>query len=46
VISDDELIGLDEFALLPENAAQLASAGPLPPVERIDIATDQRGALG
>ncbi len=34
-ISDDELIGLDEFALLPENAAQAGAVG-IPPVERID----------
>jgi pimeloyl-ACP methyl ester carboxylesterase len=35
-ISDDELSGLDEFALLPENAAQLGVKGPLPAVERIE----------
>ncbi|TGD84623.1 alpha/beta hydrolase [Mycolicibacterium sp. CH28] len=35
VISDDELIGLDEFALLPENAAQ-AGATSILPVERIE----------
>jgi pimeloyl-ACP methyl ester carboxylesterase len=35
-ISDDELSGLDEFALLPENAAQLRVTGPLPAVERIE----------
>jgi esterase len=35
-ISDDELLGLDEFALLPENAEQAGVAGPLPRVRRID----------
>lgn len=35
VISDDELIGLDEFALLPENAEQAGVSGELPPVTRI-----------
>lgn len=35
-ISDDELAGLDEFALLPENAEQIGATGPLPSVERID----------
>ena len=34
--SDDELMGLGEFALLPENAEQIGHTGPLPPVERID----------
>jgi pimeloyl-ACP methyl ester carboxylesterase len=36
VISDDELLALDEFALLSENAAQAAVAGPLPAVTRLD----------
>ncbi len=35
-ISDDELLTLDEFALLPENAEQIGAAGPLPQVSRID----------
>jgi pimeloyl-ACP methyl ester carboxylesterase len=35
VISDDELLGLDEFALLPENAEQIG-ASEIPPVARID----------
>ncbi|WP_319448890.1 MULTISPECIES: alpha/beta hydrolase [unclassified Mycobacterium] len=35
-ISDDELSGLDEFALLRENAEQLGVTGPLPAVERIE----------
>ncbi len=35
-ISDDELIGLDEFALLHENAEQAGVSGPLPEVERIN----------
>jgi esterase len=34
--SDDELIGLSEFALLPENAEQAGVEGPLPHVQRID----------
>lgn len=34
-IPDDELVGLDEFALLPENAAQIGAAS-IPPVTRID----------
>ncbi len=40
VRSDDELIHLDEFALLPDNAAQAGVGGPLPPVTRI-----RRGAV-
>ncbi len=36
MISDDELIGLDEFALLPENAAQAGVDAPLPSVQRIE----------
>ena len=36
VISDDALIGLDEFALLSENAAQAGVSGPLPTVQRIE----------
>jgi esterase len=35
-ISDDELVGLTEFALLPENAEQAGVSGPLPTVQRID----------
>jgi len=34
VVSDDELPGLDEFALLPENAAQ-AGVPTVPPVQRL-----------
>jgi len=34
-ISGDELTGLDEFALLAENAEQAGVAGPLPEVERL-----------
>jgi esterase len=34
--SDDELVGLSEFALLPENAEQAGVTGPLPHVQRID----------
>jgi len=37
-ISDDELVGLSEFALLPENAEQAGVTGPLPDVRRIDKA--------
>jgi esterase len=33
---DDELVGLSEFALLPENAEQAGVEGPLPHVQRID----------
>jgi pimeloyl-ACP methyl ester carboxylesterase len=40
MISDEELLGLDEFALLPENAEQAGVSGPLPAVQRI-----QRGAI-
>jgi len=35
-INDDDLLGLDEFALLAENAEQIGATGPLPPVERLD----------
>jgi esterase len=35
-ISDDELAGLSEFALLPENAEQAGVDGPLPHAQRID----------
>jgi len=35
-ISDDELAGLSEFALLPENAEQAGVTGALPSVERVD----------
>src|ERR1700758_3069956 len=35
-ISDDELLGLSEFALLPENAEQAGVDGPLPHAQRID----------
>ncbi|MGB6209640.1 alpha/beta fold hydrolase [Mycobacterium sp.] len=38
-ISDDELVGLSEFALLSENAEQAGVSGPLPPVRRIDTAS-------
>lgn len=36
-ISDDELIGLSEFALLAENAEQAGVGGPLPDVERVNV---------
>src|SRR5246127_1938509 len=35
-ISEDELAGLSEFSLLPENAEQAGVAGPLPEVERVE----------
>ena len=35
-ISDDDLLNLDEFALLPENAEQIGHTGPLPTVTRIE----------
>jgi pimeloyl-ACP methyl ester carboxylesterase len=35
-ISDYDLLTLDEFALLPENAEQIGATGPLPTVSRID----------
>ncbi|WP_123027527.1 alpha/beta fold hydrolase [Mycolicibacterium stellerae] len=37
-ISDDELLDLDEFALLPENAEQIGHTGPLPAVARVESA--------
>ncbi|WP_059014603.1 alpha/beta hydrolase [Mycobacterium sp. M26] len=36
MISDEELTGLDEFALLPENAEQAGVSGSLPAVQRIE----------
>jgi pimeloyl-ACP methyl ester carboxylesterase len=36
-ISDDELVGLSEFALLPENAEQAGVTGPLPTVRRVEM---------
>jgi len=36
MISDDELLSLDEFALLSENAAQAGFDGPLPAVARVE----------
>ncbi|GAB3009299.1 alpha/beta hydrolase [Mycobacterium bourgelatii] len=36
-ISDDELTGLTEFALLAENAEQAGVTGPLPHVERVEV---------
>jgi pimeloyl-ACP methyl ester carboxylesterase len=35
-ISDDDLLDVDEFALLPENAEQIGHTGPLPAVARVD----------
>ena len=35
-INDGDLLGLDEFALLAENAEQIGTTGPLPPVERLE----------
>lgn len=39
VLSDDDLLRLDEFALLPENAADAGVAPPLPPVDRVELGT-------
>jgi pimeloyl-ACP methyl ester carboxylesterase len=35
VVNDDELVGLDEFGLLDENAAQIG-VGVIPPVQRVE----------
>ena len=35
-IADDDLVGLDEFALLEENAEQIGHDGPLPTVTRVE----------
>jgi pimeloyl-ACP methyl ester carboxylesterase len=35
-ISDDDLLDLDEFALLPENAEQIGHTGTLPTVTRLE----------
>src|ERR1700677_3403619 len=35
-ISDDEWVGLSDFALLPENAEQAGVTAPLPAVQRVD----------
>jgi pimeloyl-ACP methyl ester carboxylesterase len=37
VVSDDELVGLDEFGLLDENAEQIGATGPLPAVTRLEF---------
>jgi esterase len=44
-ISDDELAGLSEFALLGENAEQAGVTGPLPSVQRVDTETGD-GTVG
>ena len=36
MVSDDDLIGLDEFGLLHENAEQIGAAHPLPTVRRVE----------
>lgn len=36
MVNDDELLTLDEFGLLSENAEQIGATGPLPPVARIE----------
>jgi pimeloyl-ACP methyl ester carboxylesterase len=41
-ISDDELTGLSEFALLAENAEQAGATGPLPEVERVEAGIGER----
>lgn len=40
-ISENELTGLSEFALLPENAEQAGVQGPLPDVERVEAGTGE-----
>lgn len=40
-ISEDELAGLSEFSLLPENAEQAGVAGPLPDVQRLETGTGE-----
>jgi pimeloyl-ACP methyl ester carboxylesterase len=35
-VPDDDLLHLDEFALLAENAAQIGATGPLPAVRRVE----------
>ena len=35
-ITDDDLVGLSEFGLLPENAEQAGVEGPLPSVRRVE----------
>lgn len=37
MVNDDELVGLDEFGLLAENAEQIGALAPLPPVARLDL---------
>ncbi|CNU01412.1 hydrolase [Mycobacterium tuberculosis] len=44
MLSDDELTGLDEFALLAENAEQAGVNGPLPEVERVQVEPSARCA--
>lgn len=39
MLTDDELLRLDEFALLPENATAAGVSSPLPPVGRIELGT-------
>lgn len=36
-ITDDDLLGLDEFALLHENAEQAGVTGPLPSAQRLEL---------
>jgi pimeloyl-ACP methyl ester carboxylesterase len=36
VAADEDLVGLDEFGLLHENAEQIGATGPLPQVRRIE----------
>ena len=37
MVNDDELVGLDEFGLLSENAEQIGATGPLPTVTRLEV---------
>ena len=39
MLTDDELLRFDEFALLPENATAAGVSSPLPPVGRIELGT-------
>ncbi|HYB39754.1 MAG TPA: alpha/beta hydrolase [Mycobacterium sp.] len=40
-ISEDELAGLSEFALLAENAEQAGVVGPLPSVQRVEAGSEE-----
>ncbi|MEE6178349.1 alpha/beta fold hydrolase [Mycobacterium sp. 050134] len=40
-MSEDELTGLSEFSLLPENAEQAGATGPLPSVARVEAGANE-----